>query len=564
MKTKKITVSEQTGITAYEIAGHILKENKIINPIEQLRCKIEEWIIENNGNNYRFAKGSKIDVLEGKREIAKYANDTFCACDDGTSCTSCQCGWKLTITGKLVRGETGWLVDENCLYILKDGRRLNKEQLKKENAELRIGDNNALKGLEEILNISSEEVKKDVDIYNVVKLIRDYGHQMSTVVYQAFQTSIGYKMSGSSKDTIINKSKMWIPCTWNTPAGGAFFGVIGRDETDIPIIATRVGRSDAPKKLVIAGPHGDERNAQRLIMTAQKHFLQYGVPTDTVMYFIPCISPTMAFADARGIPNEFWEGGTYGTAMANGPFRLKTINIPALHDKMDAVMRKNIQENNESPLNPRYGVDANRDFYFSLPSSRAFLSFIENKIVRPLSNNLQTTTETVIEGRTFSNTTYNNIRVLMMHGYDRSGAVYGPYSVYKKSTNEPWPARMDEKIDIYHVNELMRKYLGMWDFDQRRTDPLYLNTSKDARPYQGEWSLHLYNRKIWSMDIELPDSHARGNNNPETPSYNEGVRGITEGSLKYKTQLIESKTLPYFNENNNGFYKLLSEYPWKV
>jgi hypothetical protein len=46
--------------------------------------------------------------------------------------------------------------------------------------------------------------------------------------------------------------------------------------------------------LVIAGPHGDERNAQRLIMAAQRHFINTGVDDDNLLlYFIPTLSPTM-------------------------------------------------------------------------------------------------------------------------------------------------------------------------------------------------------------------------------------------------------------------------------
>jgi hypothetical protein len=556
MTTKKITVSSATGVTAYEIAGYVLKENNLSSVSEQFKLVIEEWIVKNNNNDYRYHIGSETEVPYGRREIAEYANDTFCACDDGVSGTSCQCGWRLTADGWLVRGETGWLTDENGLFILKDGRRLNGGHAEC-TEDLKIGSEEIWSGLDDILGTSSEKLNKDVGSYNTVKLIRDYGENMLAVVFQAFQINIGY--------TLTIPSRMWIPCKWNTPSEGAYFKVIGRDETDIPIIATRIGNASAPKKLVIAGPHGDERNAQRLIMTSQKYFIQNGAPLDTVLYFIPCLSPTMAFADARGIPNKFWEGGNPNAVMTNGPFQLKTLNIPTLHDEVTFQMREDIRLRNGSPRSPRHGVDANRDFYLSLPSSRAFLSFIGNTLIRTMSNSPQTTTETIIEGRPFTNTTYDNIRVFMMHGYDGSGAVYGPYSVYEKGINERWPARMSAE-DIDHVNILMRSYLGIWDFNRRRTDPLYSDTSADARGYQGEWSLHLYKRKIWSMDIELPDYHAENKNrNPDTPSYNEGVRGATDVSLIYDTRLIESSTLPYFYEEDkkNGFYKLLSEYPWR-
>jgi hypothetical protein len=88
------------------------------------------------------------------------------------------------------------------------------------------------------------------------------------------------------------------------------FWSIGEDETGIPIVATRV-ETDGPnkKKLVIAGSHGDERNAQRVIMATQRYFINEGdIPDDLALYFIPCLSPTMCFADARGIPLVDMEG----------------------------------------------------------------------------------------------------------------------------------------------------------------------------------------------------------------------------------------------------------------
>jgi hypothetical protein len=319
-------------------------------------------------------------------------------------------------------------------------------------------------------------------------------------------------------------------------------------------------------------------------MAAQRHFIQHGPPEDTVLYFIPCLSPTMCFADARGIPNEFWMNSPKTSPSRHrrveeevkvldillGKFVLKPdLTIPKLHDaliegvkedvevangvweRQEVSMRTAIQRYNDMPLAPKHGVDANRDYYFSLPSSQYFLDFIKNLKQKTAIGKTRTTT--VISGREFNNATLDNMRVFMMHGYDGSGAVYGPYSVFEKGENEPWPARMNDDIDIPYVNNLMN-ILKMPTWNQREGSPLYADTGSDARPYRGEWSRHLYELEIWGADIEL----ANNNNRFSVPSYNEGIHG---GS--YNPALIGEKELPYFKEQDNGFYDLLKDFPWR-
>jgi hypothetical protein len=367
----------------------------------------------------------------------------------------------------------------------------------------------------------------------------------------------------------LNLTDRWESCG-EEAAKDAYFGVIGRDETGIPIVATRIG-DDGPnkKKLVIAGPHGDERNAQRLIMTAQKRFIDEGPSADTVLYFIPCLSPTMCFADARGIPNEFWEGGVERNPMKNGPFRLKLgLTIPRLHDVMNQTMRNNIQ-GQQNPLEPIFGVDANRDFYFSLLSSQRFRDFIKTikESVNVTDDNMDIT-ETEIFYRnvkidTVRQKTIKNIRVFMIHGYDSTGAVYGPYSVSSKGIlGGKIAANMCEE-DRKRVRDIMTKRLDMPLFtNYDDTDPyLYLDTETNAGKYRGEWSQHLYSMLIWAADIELRDD--------KPLSYNEGVRYFGDEKepekRPYNVNLIGSTDLPYFKDDNtNKFYKFLGDdFPWQ-
>jgi hypothetical protein len=40
----KLVVNEKTGLAAYEIAGYLMKTNKLENATEQFKCKIVEWL----------------------------------------------------------------------------------------------------------------------------------------------------------------------------------------------------------------------------------------------------------------------------------------------------------------------------------------------------------------------------------------------------------------------------------------------------------------------------------------------------------------------------------------
>jgi hypothetical protein len=384
---------------------------------------------------------------------------------------------------------------------------------------------------------------------------------------------------------------------------------IGEDETGIPIVVTKIAGKDGPsvlqvteergragaraamrKKLVIAGPHGDERSAQRLIMVAQKHFICHGPPPDTVMYFIPCLSPTMAFADARGIPNKFWaEGngdGVVAMELKIGKKKFELIpglQIPALHneiarntadedtpkeEKYKYIIRNRMQREQKNPNKPEWGVDSNRDVTRSYKSSEVFYNFIrrikqqhrpyltEDDFTRtgvdihdPQAADLKQTT------RKFEGMTINDMRVLMIHGYDDSqlsfhneprGCIYGPYYVWEKPRLRGirWPAQMSG-ADKQYVNRI-RMAAGWQELDLNGKF-LYGNTAYDASEYEGEWSWQLKGKDVyvWSADIELPIS-----------KYDEGVRGELS-DRQYNFRKIDE-----LSNIKDDFIKLLRKFPW--
>jgi hypothetical protein len=573
MTTEKINVSKDKGVTAYEIAGNVLEKNGLGKATEQSRFVLEEYIIKINENSYRFAKGDEIEVPVGKAEIAGYISDTFKICNLNTSHTKCHDGWRLTIRGRLVKGKSGWLRDENGLYILKDGRRLNGGH-KECTDDLKIGDKDIWRGLDVILGTSSANLKKDEYSYNTVKLIRDYGENMPAVVYQALQINIGY--------TITSPSKMWVPCKSSSP-NGAYFNVIGRDETDIPIIVTRVGNENAKNKLVIAGPHGNERNARFVVLETQKYFIENGISDpDLVLYLIPAMSPTMFFADARGLPFVEKKEDVYKYKKDDS----KTISeqvkdicdmltIPRLHDfmatkineKSEDIVHDHIQlyRLNGSSKTPKYGIDTNRDYHSLLKSTQAFNNFIKNFIDTNIENNKKNSTVIMLHGHENANTFKGRIN----NTSHNQGTVLCPYIVK--------PHTKKENVEVGHIESTIMGYVDYMTYvlfgykfelrnfpdndpDNRSQTNYFFGGGEDATEeekvaivtsFKGEWARKLYNgdegsRGIPCFDIELSES------------YRDGTRGKKEGGkgrdLPYDSNNVVKRheNFQFFKKNGNG------------
>jgi hypothetical protein len=497
-------------------------------------------------------------------------------------------GWTLTKDkgGKLIQGRTGWLIDEKGYYILQDGRRVSWEILNDEGLDdLRIGNEQPGEGLHEILGARYNEIiTKQFDAGD---LLHRYGPAMSEVANQALQINRGYvsgRWEPCTRHPVIPPNRK-SPVPHYEEAPDCSFKSIGRDETYIPIIVTRVGKENAKYKLVIAGPHGDERNAQRLIMAAQRYFIQHGAPADTVLYFIPCLSPTMCFADARGIPIVNATGEMYinGNSLSSineavSKLRSKEHDIPYLHDLIatrqirEMTLRNHIQGQTD-PVSPRYGVDANRDYHSKLPSTIVFRNFIDGvkrncdvSDIRQTCTVIYDSNEEKEEGP-FERSTIRHLCFLMIHGYDSRGGVYGPYVMFGKGTAEEWPARMSDK-DKEYVDEI-RKELGFVPLKpvtinaensgknvpvkDRVNDPhLFGGSEYDARPYRGEWSSYLYNKEIWTVDIELPES------------YDEGRRNDEQSWRQYNWQTVvnPASSLKLLSNDDNPFFNLIENFPW--
>jgi len=281
------------------------------------------------------------------------------------------------------------------------------------------------------------------------------------------------------------------------------------------------------------------------------------------LYFIPAMSPTLFFADARGLPfvlggDKYKEIKDIYKYCKDEKEKTSTIKktikeiygfltIPKLHDFMEKkvdgeLMHDNIQSFNISPLEPKYGIDANRDYHNLLKSTDVFYSFI---------NNLGANSE--------------NTTVFMMHGYDSKnrmragydnykrrditgqGAVYGPY--LEKDDKMYLDDKLMRNTDlltlclfgyknqiINNVNEVTRSKNYMFDFDSK------------PNKYYGEWTQILDKQNIKCYDIELAEN------------YRQGTRGKI-GNEQYSSDFVinrrNAKTkngdnMRFFNEKDSG------------
>jgi hypothetical protein len=430
----------------------------------------------------------------------------------GITMMFCPCaGWTLAEGGQMVQGATGYLIDENGYYILEDGRRVSDEMIIESRygeKNIRIGDKDVSNGLSEIM--STRNILPAKTVYNDVyeELFKSSQSAMPLVAYQAFQINACYAKPNSIENPLAI-------------GDNAKFYSIGTDETEIPIVVTQVGEvGPDKKKLVIAGPHGDERNAQRLIMSAQKYFIDKDMSANTVSYFIPCLSPTMCFADARGIPIVDIEGRKRSLSDA------LTITIPDLHNLIASqvpkdphfpnekeLLRKLIQDQLD-PTDPKYGIDANRDVNFILDSSKRFAEFIKSI--------------TGIDLMVGTGKDDGICTVFMIHGYDSSksgyinnkGCVYGQYKPDgKNSGSGVIPLIIIRYIDM--ITQSLFRYINASSSivatDNTSNRNYFYQNDNKINKFNGEWIRHLCGRTeeygISSFDIELGQV------------YNEQVRG---------------------------------------
>jgi hypothetical protein len=422
-------------------------------------------------------------------------------------------GWTLTKKGKLMQGKKGWLIDENKYYILKDGRRVTKAEAEKPvNNGLRFGNEDITNGLDDIfgkLTLFTLILKSE---YTILESLRsDILPSLPVVVFHAFQISICYI---GTDVTYASNCRFWR---------------IGIDETDIPIVVTQIGLFGPNKnRIVIAGPHGDERNAIFAILETQKNFIVNGFPSENlILFFIPAVSPTMFFADVRGILNQFWQ-----TPMSP-PFKLDKVKatIPELHEKIKYKERYALQYNQVNQRNPNIGVDTNRDYYFSFPSNQCFANFI------------QTLTSVDIQRGIGSND--GSCTVFMIHGYDSTkapnktstqGSVYGQYKV----ANNIGTITKEIKRYIDYITQSLFGYINAKSGERNSNKSYFYKEKDNMSEFEGEWIRHLYGEKgesgILAFDIELGETYRQGTRDND-----------------YESKKVGNTDLPFFNDSN-GFF----------
>jgi hypothetical protein len=138
-----------------------------------------------------------------------------------------------------------------------------------------------------------------------------------------------------------------------------------------------------------------------------------------------------------------------------------------------------------------------------------------------------------------------NVKVIMMHGYDDTGTVYGTYTVNHEGTAER-----------LHAGETFAYAFWNYLFDSKKMKPFYNsgtdNTQTHPFKFAGEWGQILYKKfQILSVDIELPDA-----------GYNEGYRN-DPARLKYNPDLVkkdEDFESGVLMAKNGSFYELLRNY----
>jgi hypothetical protein len=510
MAIKLFTVTRETGTSISEITDYILREANLENVSAQFRCRIEEWMMENNHYRYRWPIGEKINLLTERNEIISTVSDPIPFLADGTSGTTSQSGWKLMLNGDLVPGATGWLIDEFGLFILRDGRRVSMEIIERYGLEhLIIGNKDSSeKGLQEILGRPYEE-STDVEL-NVAYLFANYNETMPDIVYQAFQINIGHNQRISEYEIVQ----------------GVKFYNYGFDESGIPLVVTQIGNEYAKHKIIISGPHGDERCALRLILMVQRRFSReptLAIESDSVFYFIPAMTPTFYFADARGLPivNKYGKMDYEDNIEASIAYAIENIDIPLLHDNIVNIidvpespnkketLRTAIQQynrNNRFAYYPKYGIDTNRDSHSHLSSIQSFYRFVEK---------LPGDQKTVILLHGYAST-----KISKTSSDPHQGCIYPQYYIVPNINKaEVYPDRIA-------FCKLIRKALGwnkpQMDDNGNEESFLYLSTKNDPDYYKGEIIRYFAElipgeKRIYAFDIELPHIYDEGRREAISP-----------------------------------------------
>jgi hypothetical protein len=288
----------------------------------------------------------------------------------------------------------------------------------------------------------------------------------------------------------------------------------------VPIIVTRVGNLAAEKVIIIATPHGDERNAQRLTLWNQMKFTaEYS--GNKLYYFIPSTSPTAYFADIRDFPqdlvdrnNQMVEG--YSRGISNAEYGRLLMRLSEKGNKA-----RNGGPNEDIPV-----YNTNRDCKDkNLISTGHMLRFLEG----------------------FSSRNRGEKVVFFIHGYDTTGAVFSKYTVNEKIPDDeqiPVVAEEDfnraKNISLLVFQHTMRK--RFYNKDGHNIDNNIAKLKEYLKLYAGEY-LQYVPLGMRAFDIELMEDRLNEGRPAEhewkIPPYNEN-------------RDIRKNNTPVFYSNDNG------------
>jgi len=322
-------------------------------------------------------------------------------------------------------------------------------------------------------------------------------------------------------------------------------------------------RADRQRKLVVAGPHGNERNARFVVLETQRYFIRNPkiLSNDLILYFIPAMSPTMFFADARGLPldnkgeylNKVPAAGLKNAVETKVTDTLKSLTIPRLHDDIAASIpgfttwQDGIQGQGD-PKKPKYGIDTNRDIYNVLPSTKSCLQFfIDNK---------------------------ENMAVFMLHGYEeivRDRVLDGFIDGYQCTLAGPYKLEGNKGyIEEYIMNQmdvitsLIFGYRYKRENESKKAERsknyFFKQDSNVGTIYNGEWSRKLFlnnnntiGHGILCFDIEMAENYREGSRN-QTGGKNTGNK------MKYDPKLVMDRQ----NQNNMPFFNSSTERKFSI
>jgi hypothetical protein len=296
--------------------------------------------------------------------------------------------------------------------------------------------------------------------------------------------------------------------------------------------------------------------ARFVVLEAQRHFIKNGLSVlDLELYFIPAMSPTLFFADARGLP-FVQNGEEYTKAEAPLPNATKvreTVNkicdfltIPKFHDYMatrpsNSTLTIDLIQNQANSRAPVYGIDANRDCYNVLKSTQAFNSFI-------ISLGLTSGNSTVILMHGHENASNPGGRTTVATG-NNQGTVLAPYKIKPNTENKG----IELTDTIKNYADYMTAALFGYMYSGEAENYVFGGEGIKYIKEDGEWVRKLYvdqgSPEIPCFDIELGENYRDGTRGNTDPKVFDGRYKMYEAD---KVANRHQKGLPFYTKDASG------------